>query len=116
MSNERVNLFSPIQIGNLELDNRLVRSATAERLATEPIGRATPALAALLGGLARGGVGLIITGHMYVHPSGKAHDEMTGVYTDDLIPDLGSDLDQSFLCHPLQSQAYRRCAVRRTRG
>jgi 2,4-dienoyl-CoA reductase-like NADH-dependent reductase (Old Yellow Enzyme family) len=25
---------------------------------------------------------------MYVHPSGKCHPEMTGIYTDDLIPDL----------------------------
>jgi 2,4-dienoyl-CoA reductase-like NADH-dependent reductase (Old Yellow Enzyme family) len=33
-------------------------------------------------------VGLIITRHMYVHPSGKAHPEMTGVYSDDLIPSL----------------------------
>jgi 2,4-dienoyl-CoA reductase-like NADH-dependent reductase (Old Yellow Enzyme family) len=33
-------------------------------------------------------VGLIITGHMYVHPSGKAHPEMTGIYSDDLIPGL----------------------------
>jgi 2,4-dienoyl-CoA reductase-like NADH-dependent reductase (Old Yellow Enzyme family) len=38
--------------------------------------------------LARGGVGLIITGHMYVHPSGRAHREMTGIYCDELIPAL----------------------------
>jgi 2,4-dienoyl-CoA reductase-like NADH-dependent reductase (Old Yellow Enzyme family) len=88
LSNERVNLFSPIQIGNLELDNRLVRSATAERLATEPIGRATPALAALLGGLARGGVGLIISGHAYVSPNGKAHPEMLSAHCDEMIPGL----------------------------
>ena len=88
MSNKRVNLFSPIQIGNLELDNRLVRSATAERLATEPIGRATPALAALLGGLARGGVGLIISGHAYVTPKGKAHPEMLSAHCDEMIPGL----------------------------
>jgi 2,4-dienoyl-CoA reductase-like NADH-dependent reductase (Old Yellow Enzyme family) len=40
--------------------------------------------------LAQGGVGLIITGHMYVHPSGKAHEEMIGIYDDHLIPDLAS--------------------------
>jgi 2,4-dienoyl-CoA reductase-like NADH-dependent reductase (Old Yellow Enzyme family) len=44
--------------------------------------------------LARGGVGLIISGHMYVHPSGKAHSEMTGIYADDQIPPL-SELAQS---------------------
>jgi 2,4-dienoyl-CoA reductase-like NADH-dependent reductase (Old Yellow Enzyme family) len=51
-------------------------------------GRPRPSLLKLYEELARGGVGLIITGHFYVHPSGKAHDEMTGIYTDDLVPDL----------------------------
>ena len=88
MSDKRVDLFSPIQIGSLELENRLARSATAERLATEPIGRATPALAALWGGLARGGVGLIISGHAYVSPMGKAHPEMLGAHCDEMIPGL----------------------------
>ena len=88
MSSKQVDLFSPIQIGSLELDNRLVRSVTAERLATEPIGRATPALAALLAGLARGGVGLIISGHAYVSPKGKAHPEMLSAHCDEMIPGL----------------------------
>jgi 2,4-dienoyl-CoA reductase-like NADH-dependent reductase (Old Yellow Enzyme family) len=35
--------------------------------------------------LVTGGVGLIITGHMFVHPSGKCHPEMTGIYSDQLI-------------------------------
>jgi 2,4-dienoyl-CoA reductase-like NADH-dependent reductase (Old Yellow Enzyme family) len=84
----RVDLFSPARIGSLELGNRLVRSATAERLATEPIGRATPALAALLGGLARGGVGLLISGHAYVAPEGKAHPEMLSAHCDQMLPGL----------------------------
>jgi len=80
-------LFTPYHIGSLKTSNRLVRSATAERMA-DPDGRPLPPLTKVYEDLVRGGVGLIITGHMYVHPSGKAHDEMTGVYTDDLIPDL----------------------------
>jgi 2,4-dienoyl-CoA reductase-like NADH-dependent reductase (Old Yellow Enzyme family) len=88
LSNKLADLFSPIQIGTLKLDNRLVRSATAERMATEPIGRATPTLAALLGGLARGGVGLIISGHAYVSPKGKAHPEMLSAHCDEMIPGL----------------------------
>ena len=88
MMAERPGLFSSASLGNLEIANRLVRSATAELLATEPIGRATPALAALYGGLARGGVGLIISGHAYVDPRGKAHPEMLGAHCDDLIPGL----------------------------
>jgi 2,4-dienoyl-CoA reductase-like NADH-dependent reductase (Old Yellow Enzyme family) len=82
------DLFAPARIGTLELRNRLVRSATAERLATEPMGRATPALAALYGELARGGVGLIVTGHAYVAPEGKAHPEMLGAHCDQMIPGL----------------------------
>lgn len=82
------DLFSCTNIGTLELRNRLVRSATAERLATEPVGRATPALAALYGQLARGGVGLIISGHAYVAPDGKAHPEMLSAHCDEMIPGL----------------------------
>ena len=81
-------LFSPVSIGNLQLRNRLVRSATAERLATEPIGRATPALAASYRELARGGVGMIISGHAYVSAEGKAHPEMLSAHCDEMIPGL----------------------------
>lgn len=88
MTTETNELFAPVRIGGLELKNRLVRSATAERLATEPIGRATPALAALYDSLARGGVGLIITGHAYVAAEGKAHPEMLSAHCDQMIPGL----------------------------
>ena len=80
-------LFSPGKIGKLKISNRIVRSATAERMADND-GRPLPSLKDCWVGLARGGVGLIITGHMYVHPSGKCHPEMTGIYLNDLIPSL----------------------------
>lgn len=85
-------LFALGRIGSLELPNRTVRSATAERLADDD-GRPAPRLKELYQDLARGGVGLIITGHMYVHPSGKAHPEMTGIYSDELVPDLAELAD-----------------------
>lgn len=85
-------LFSPFKLGSLDLSNRLVRSATAERM-SDVDGRPLPPLKDLYAELARGGVGLIITGHMYVHTSGKAHEEMTGVYNDDLLPDLAELVD-----------------------
>jgi 2,4-dienoyl-CoA reductase-like NADH-dependent reductase (Old Yellow Enzyme family) len=88
LSSRSIELFSPIEIGELQLRNRLVRSATAERLATEPVGRATPALATLYRELARGGVGLIITGHAYVAPEGKAHAEMLSAHCDQVIPGM----------------------------
>lgn len=71
----------------MHLPNRVVRSATAEYMA-DAEGRPREQLKALYRELVRGGVGLIITGHMYVHPSGKANPEMTGVYTDELVPAL----------------------------
>ena len=80
-------LFTPQKLGHLTLPNRLVRSATAERMADDD-GHPLPAMVSLYRELARGGVGLIISGHMYVHPSGKAHPEMTGVYADDLVESL----------------------------
>ena len=80
-------LFEPGHIAGLELKNRLVRSATAERMCDED-GRPEQAMLDLYAELARGGVGLIITGHAFVHESGKAHSTMTGVHRDDLIPSL----------------------------
>ncbi len=80
-------LFTPGNIGTLEISNRLIRSATAERMADET-GRPREQYYDLYHELAAGGVGLIITGHMYVHPTGKCHPEMTGVYSDDLLPAL----------------------------
>ncbi|MGD9050123.1 MAG: NADH:flavin oxidoreductase [Anaerolineae bacterium] len=88
MSVERPDLFSPVNIGNLELKNRLVRSATAEQMASDPVGRALPALADLYRALARGGVGLIISGHAYVAPEGKAHPEMLSAHCDQMLPGL----------------------------
>jgi 2,4-dienoyl-CoA reductase-like NADH-dependent reductase (Old Yellow Enzyme family) len=57
-------------------------------MATEPVGRATPGLARLYGELARGGVGLIITGHAFVTPEGKCHPEMLGAHCDQMLPGL----------------------------
>jgi len=71
----------------MHLPNRLVRSATAEFMA-DADGRTRPQLKELYRELVRGGVGLIITGHMYVHPGGKANPEMTGIYSDELLPGL----------------------------
>jgi 2,4-dienoyl-CoA reductase-like NADH-dependent reductase (Old Yellow Enzyme family) len=85
-------LFAAANIGTLEVPNRLVRSATAEWMA-DPNGMPRPQLKPLYQELAQGGVGLIISGHMYVHPSGKAHYEMTGIYSDELIPGLAEIAD-----------------------
>jgi 2,4-dienoyl-CoA reductase-like NADH-dependent reductase (Old Yellow Enzyme family) len=80
-------LFEPKNIGTLELPNRLIRSATAERM-SDLEGKPERPLADLYAELARGGIGLIITGHAYVHEGGRAHLRMTGAHRDDLIPAL----------------------------
>lgn len=54
-------VFSPHRIGRLEIKNRLVRSATYENAATGT-GEVTEELVELYRTLAKGGVGLIITG------------------------------------------------------
>lgn len=81
-----MGLFDPAWLGNLELANRFVRSATAERLSDQE-GRPLAELAEMYRALAEGGVGLIITGHAYVHPGGRAHPQMAGINDDSLIPD-----------------------------
>ncbi|MFQ5867719.1 MAG: NADH:flavin oxidoreductase, partial [bacterium] len=80
-------LFKPIRIDSMVLKNRFVRTATAERMASQD-GRLTQGMVNLYTRLARGGVGLIITGHAYIHLLGKADRRMTGIHKDGLIPAL----------------------------
>ncbi|MBW2410675.1 MAG: NADH:flavin oxidoreductase, partial [Deltaproteobacteria bacterium] len=63
-------LFEKTEIKSMELKNRLVRSATHEGMADEN-GFPTEALFRLYERLAKGGVGLIITGLSYVSRDGK---------------------------------------------
>ncbi len=80
-------LFSPIKIGSLELPNRFVRSATFEGMARRN-GQVTDDLIKLYRGLAKGRVGLIITGHFYVDQVGKASVKKVGIHSNDMIPGL----------------------------
>jgi 2,4-dienoyl-CoA reductase-like NADH-dependent reductase (Old Yellow Enzyme family) len=86
-SNENSILFSPICIGRVEIPNRFVRSATHEFMA-EDDGTPTERHLQLFARLAEGEVGLIITGHAYVQPVGKASPKQTGIYHDRLIEGL----------------------------
>jgi 2,4-dienoyl-CoA reductase-like NADH-dependent reductase (Old Yellow Enzyme family) len=80
-------LFEQSEINGMVLRNRFVRSATWEGLATDE-GKCTPELAELMSKLADGGVGLIITGHCYVHLDGKHSNLQLGIDRDELIPGL----------------------------
>jgi 2,4-dienoyl-CoA reductase-like NADH-dependent reductase (Old Yellow Enzyme family) len=80
-------VFKPKEIGGLKIKNRLVRSATVEGMASED-GSVTGELLRLYKTLAEGGVGLIITGAIYVQPTGQIVPNQTGINRDDLIPGL----------------------------
>jgi 2,4-dienoyl-CoA reductase-like NADH-dependent reductase (Old Yellow Enzyme family) len=74
-------------IGRLELKNRLVRAPTSETMANAS-GESTDALIRLYADLARGGAGLIITGHIYVEPCGQYEPMQLGLDRDDRIAPL----------------------------
>jgi 2,4-dienoyl-CoA reductase-like NADH-dependent reductase (Old Yellow Enzyme family) len=80
-------LFDKIEINGMVLRNRSVRSATWTGTAAQN-GRCTTKLIKLMGRLARGQVGLIITGFSYVMPNGKALPRQLGIHDDAMIPDL----------------------------
>ena len=79
--------FEPSTINGMKLANRFVRSATWEAMAADD-GACTPKLIDLMTGLAKGGLGLIISSHAYVSPEGQAGPWQLGVYSDDLVPGL----------------------------
>ena len=81
------DLFSPMRIGSLELRNRFVRSATFEGMAKEN-GEVSDDILKLYRNLAKGGIGLIITGHFYVNQLGKAFFNQVGIHSDEMIPGL----------------------------
>jgi 2,4-dienoyl-CoA reductase-like NADH-dependent reductase (Old Yellow Enzyme family) len=81
-------LFTPIRIAGVEIANRFVRSATHEFMAGEDDGAPSDRHVELFTRLAEGEVGLIITGHAYVQPIGKASPRQTGIYDDRLIEPL----------------------------
>jgi len=83
------DLFDSLVINTLTLPNRFVRSATWEGLAT-PQGAVTPELCERMAELARGQVGLIISGHAYVSPEGQAGPRQMGAFSDDLLPGLAA--------------------------
>ncbi len=83
MSNESI-LFTPIRIGSLIIPNRFVRSATHDYMA-ENDGTITDSQIDLYSHLAEGEVGLIISGHAYVQPSGKASPRQISAYDDRFV-------------------------------
>jgi 2,4-dienoyl-CoA reductase-like NADH-dependent reductase (Old Yellow Enzyme family) len=79
--------LKPGKIGSLAVPNRLIRTATSETMATDR-GEVTDALIGLYTALARGGAGLLITGHAYVEQVGQCSARQIGIYADTLVPGL----------------------------
>ncbi len=76
--------FSTFKLKNLTLKNRLVRSATAERIglnASEDINL----LSSFYNALIKGGIGTIITGHIAVHSSGRLYQSMPTLHFEEHI-------------------------------
>lgn len=80
-------LFTPINIGELTISGRLIKTATAETRATED-GFVTPELIAFYLPMAKGGTPLIITGNIYINLDGKSAPRQVGADNDDKIPGL----------------------------
>jgi 2,4-dienoyl-CoA reductase-like NADH-dependent reductase (Old Yellow Enzyme family) len=87
MEDKMTRLFEQTEINGMVLANRFVRSATWEGMAGED-GSVTPKLTDCMTNLAKGGIGLIVSSHTYVHRAGQAGPWQLGVYSDDLIPGL----------------------------
>lgn len=82
---ELKNLFSPGKIGNVQIKNRIIRSATWVAKATND-GYVTEDLIKIFKDLAEGGTGLIISGYLAVDPSGAATHKMACLYNDSYAP------------------------------
>jgi len=80
-------LFTPVKIGPVTVPNRFVRSATHEYMADDE-GNVSDNQIELYRRLAEGEVGLIITGHAFVQPSGQASPRQIAVYDDRFIDGL----------------------------
>jgi 2,4-dienoyl-CoA reductase-like NADH-dependent reductase (Old Yellow Enzyme family) len=80
-------LFSPASIGGMLLSNHTVRSATWEGIAADN-GATTPQLIDLMATLAANDIGLIITGHAFVSPEGRACPWQMGVHDDSMLEGL----------------------------
>ena len=85
-------LFETMKIGRLRLRNRFVRSATYDGCA-DKAGHVTEKQIDLYEGLAKGGVGLIVSGIASVHPSGRISAFQNIVSDDAAIPGLKKLVD-----------------------
>ncbi|MFZ5643741.1 MAG: NADH:flavin oxidoreductase [Bacillota bacterium] len=92
MSRNNYKVFSEGRIVNLVLKNRLIRSATGDNKMTAD-GKTTDAVLKIYKDIAAGGVGMIITGVMYVTPENKSIDRQPCIYSDEYIEEIAKIAD-----------------------
>ena len=80
-------LFDETKINGMMLANRLVRSATWEGMC-DAAGRPTAKLGSFYAHLARGRVGLVITGYSFIRPDGRQLPGQMGIHTDDFAAEM----------------------------
>jgi 2,4-dienoyl-CoA reductase-like NADH-dependent reductase (Old Yellow Enzyme family) len=80
-------LFESVSINGMALANRFVRSATWEGLASQE-GSVTPKLTEMMAELARGEVGLIISGYTFVSPEGQSSPGQLAIHDDRFVAGL----------------------------
>ena len=85
-------LFSPKQLGSIQIKNRFVHSACEDNLASES-GKVTESMIRKYRYLARGEIGLIISSHLYVHASGRNFKYQAGIHKDDVIAGIKKWVD-----------------------
>ncbi len=82
-----MQIFSPTTIGTMKLKNRFIQSAVLEVMA-DKTGFINNSYINRYKRLAKGGVGLLITGGMFVHESGKVNSFQAGIHNDTMISGL----------------------------
>ncbi len=80
-------LFDSCSIGPLTVKNRFIRSATAEGRG-DGQGGVTTEILEFYSRLARGNLGTIVTGFMFVRQDGKGSPIALGIDRDELVPGL----------------------------
>lgn len=85
-------IFEQINLGNLTIKNRLIRSATME-FGTTKDGRITEKYIELYKSLALGGAGLLITGAFSVNSDSQVKKDMVNIYDDKFIDTFSNVTD-----------------------
>jgi len=86
-NNQRTDLFSPINIGGLELKNRIIMPALILNFPIRGV-QVGEEWIRFYRRRAEGGVGLVIVGACHVHPAGRQDKFQIGIDHDDWLPAL----------------------------